>query len=472
MTITIVLQKAILLLIAIIPFCNDVSAQKADSSLMELPGKLLSQVEKKSIHVSSQIDRQTDKYLKRFLDREKKLQKKVSRKDSLLAKQLFEGVEAKYKKLKGSVAGNDSKLYSGHLDSITTAFKFFDGKKTIEGYDGVAGTYGDLQSRFNKTEEIKAFIAERNKLLKENLQKIGLVKQLKSFQKDAYYYTAQVKELKRTFEDPSKLEKKLMELAMLHPDFKAFFTKNSQLSNLFNPGGSSATSTVSLAGLQSRVFINQNLRDRFGSGPDVTSQLHSNLVDAQAQLNELKNKALKLGDGSIGNGDADLPKNFKPNSQKTKSVFQRLEYGTNIQSQKAGRFFPVTSDIGLSLGYKLHDNSSIGVGMSYKIGFGNGFKNFKLSHQGMGLRSYVDYKIKGGIYIAGGYELNYRNMIRSISELQNYSAWQKSGLIGLSKKYKAGKKLKGNVQLLWDFLSYSQAPRAQAIVFRVGYNIK
>ena len=48
------------------------------------------------------------------------------------------------------------------------------------------------------------------------------------------------------------------------------------------------------------------------------------------------------------------------------------------------------------------------------------------------------------------------------------------GLIGLSKvidvRSKFSKKTK--VQLLWDFLSYQQIPRTQAIVFRVGYDLK
>jgi hypothetical protein len=52
------------------------------------------------------------------------------------------------------------------------------------------------------------------------------------------------------------------------------------------------------------------------------------------------------------------------------------------------------------------------------------------------------------------------------------SKWQQSGLVGISKvisiKSKFFKKTK--LQLLWDFLSYEQVPRTQALKFRVGYN--
>ena len=102
----------------------------------------------------------------------------------------------------------------------------------------------------------------------------------------------------------------------------------------------------------------------------------------------------------------------------------------------------------------------------------------ELSSQGVGLRSYVDCKIPspfggagGGLWISGGYEMNYRSEFKSIDRLKYFAAWQQSGLLGLSKvldvKNKYFKKTK--VQLLWDFLSYQQAPRTQPVVFRIGY---
>ncbi len=150
----------------------------------------------------------------------------------------------------------------------------------------------------------------------------------------------------------------------------------------------------------------------------------------------------------------------------------RLEYGANIQSQKATSFFPTTSDIGLSLGYKLNDKSAIGIGAAYKVGWGRGWNHIRMTHEGLGLRSYVDYKLKGSLYLSGGYEQNYRTAFTSIEQLKDHSAWQSSGLLGLSKKYRVSKKVKGDVKLLWDFLSYQQVPRTQAVLFRVGYILK
>jgi len=86
----------------------------------------------------------------------------------------------------------------------------------------------------------------------------------------------------------------------------------------------------------------------------------------------------------------------------------------------------------------------------------------------MGLRSFVDVKLKGSFWMSGGYEQNYQQAFGKIDILKDISHWQQSGLIGITKKYKIGKKT-SNMQLLWDFLSYQQIPKTPAIKFRVGY---
>ena len=103
------------------------------------------------------------------------------------------------------------------------------------------------------------------------------------------------------------------------------------------------------------------------------------------------------------------------------------------------------------------------------MGWGTGIKNIKLSSEGIGLRSYVDVKAKGSIWLSGGFEYNYLSSFRNLQDLQNnIDVWQRSALLGLSKKYKVGKK-EGNMQLLYDFLHREENPPSQAIKFRIGY---
>jgi hypothetical protein len=164
---------------------------------------------------------------------------------------------------------------------------------------------------------------------------------------------------------------------------------------------------------------------------------------------------------------------FRPNNQRTKSLKKRLEYATNIQTTKNNYFYPTTTDIGLSVGYKINDASTLGIGFSYKIGWGTGLNHIVLSNQGIGLRSFVDIKLKASFYLSGGYEENYQQPFRSFQQISSFHYWQQSGLIGISKivsiKSKMFKKTK--LQLLWDLLSYGQVPRTQPIKFRVGYGL-
>jgi hypothetical protein len=126
------------------------------------------------------------------------------------------------------------------------------------------------------------------------------------------------------------------------------------------------------------------------------------------------------------------------------------------------------------MGYRVNDKSLIGIGASYKIGWGKSFRQISITHQGAGLRSFVDYNLKKTFWISGGFEMNYRSAFDKVEELKNLNAWQQSGLVGISKRISVNMKfLKSTkVQLLWDFLSYQQMPRTQPIVFRVGYNFK
>ena len=457
-------------------------AQQGDSSkldkAMAFPDKMFGLFQKKAAQAEAGLNKKTDRYLARLQRREEKLRRKLWKKDSVAAKALFPDVAGTYGKLKSSAASLDKygANYSGHLDSLATSLKFLQKgnlstnpelKKTLD-------QYASLQKQLNASEQIKKQLAQREQMLKEQFGRLGMVKELRHYQKELYYYRAQVQSYKQAFEDPSKLEAKLLEVLSKLPQFKSFFRNNSLLGSLFSiPGsGDPGMATASLAGLQTRAMISQSLADRYGSSSQVTDQLRGNLQAAQGQLSALKAKMSSLTQGSYGNtASGDIP-SFKPNSQKTKPFLQRLEWGANMQSQKARYFFPVTSDIGLALGYKINDGFSAGIGLSYKVGWGRNWGNINVTHQGIGLRSYVDYKIKGALYLSGGYEINYRSAFKTIDQLKDYSAWQRSGLVGVSKKYTVSKKLKGSMKLLWDFLSYSQVPATQAILFRIEYSLK
>jgi hypothetical protein len=457
------------------------TAQREDSLAVLLSAKTVTayidKISSASGKISASVDKKSQKALTQLKKQEASLYKKLTRMDSGAAAELRAASEMKHRQLEAKLK-EAQKLtqYVPGLDTASTALRFLQQTgiaKNVKRIDEALQKIKELEGQLQKAENIKQFLKERRQLLKAQLEKFGLTKELKKFNKQLYYYSQQFNEYKALLNDPKKIEHKAVELLSKTKLFQDFFRKHSMLASLFRMPGdpNDPNYMASLAGLQTRASVNSLIQQTIAAGgPDGQAQFNQNIQAAQTQLQQLKDKVNQWGSG--GSSEDIMPENFKPNSQKTKSFLQRVELGTNFQSQKSTNYFPVTSDIGLSVGYKLNDNSIIGIGASYKLGWGSGWNNIRLSSQGAGIRSFIDWKIKGSFWITGGYEQNYKTAFRYIDQLRNYSAWQTSGLIGLSKTVSVKTKFfkKSKLQLLWDFLSYRQVPRGQPVVFRVGYN--
>jgi hypothetical protein len=459
---------------------NAQEEEQPTNTIFQIPDKIFNAIDKKTSSIEQKLNKQTAKYLSKFQKQENKLRKKLWKKDSTLAKQIFDDAEDQYNKLK-NLPGKLNKyqtVYSGHLDSFSTALNFLKSKNLSNlasnaELEKALDHFKSFQEKLNQTDRIKKYFTERKRILKEQFERLGMVKELKKFQKQVYYYKVQMDEYKKMFGDRSKLETKLIELVFKIPRFKNFFANNSMLAGLFpNMGSVNSPSSGTVIGLQTRAMVNQYLTTRFGGTTNYNQALQRNIQSAQGQADELRNKLMSLTNGNYGNsGDFDMP-DFKPNNQKTKSFFERLEYGTNLQSARRNSFFPITTDLGLSVGYKLNDKNIIGIGASYKIGWGKNISNIDITNQGVGFRSFLDINIKKSYFLSGGFEYNYQKPFNSLQQIYFLNDWQQSGLIGMSKivsmKTKFFKKTK--IQLLWDFLSYQQRPQTQALKFRIGYS--
>ncbi len=474
------MTKHLVLLLYILLFVKASSAQDSLTSSSLISKKYLDVVSAASGKMSGQMDKKAEKTLAKFRKQEEKLIRKLSKVDSVAAKQMIIEANARYKELEERMKGNAIKQYIPQVDSLATSLAFLkanpqflvQAKEIKDKLAEASGKMDELKSQLNKAEEIKAFLKERKEYLKQQLGQLGMLKELKKINKQVYYYAQQVNEYKEALKDPKKAGKKALELLAKNGKFREFMRKNSQLASLFRMPGDpdDAGNMASLAGLQTRAQVNALIQQQVtAGGPNAQAQLQQNLQAAQGQLNQLKDKVIKMGGGS---SDAEMPEGFKPNNQKTKSFLKRIELGTNIQSVRSNGILPTTSDLAISAGYQLNDKSVIGIGASYKLGWGQNIQNIRISHQGVGARSFIDWKLKGAWWISGGFEMNYRSEIRNIVQLQNYSAWQQSGLIGMSRKIPIKTKFFKNTKLLllWDFLSYQQVPKAQPVVFRVGYN--
>ena len=467
------------LLVLLTCFSGVVFAQNRSTldQTLSFPDKLFNALNKKAGKVEAKLDKATARYLAKLAKQEKKLHKQLNKKDSALSNQLFAGVESNYRGLQEVPnVGKPLNGYCSHLDSLITALHFLKDQNltTNPQLQKAVSAYTAVQDKLKQADAVKTYLKRRQALLQAQLGEFGILKEFKKYKQQVYYYRAQVQEHRTAFEDPSRLEARLMAALLKLPRFKEYFARNSMLGSLFRFPGSNPDDIASpQQKLQTRASVNQLIQSRFGTSVSTAQLTSQTIQSAQSKLAILKQEEAQYSNGKNGQSNKSLEQpDFKPNNQKTKSFLKRLEYGGNVQSQRARYAFPVTSDIGLSVGYKVSDKSVVGVGGSYKLGLGRGWNNMALSHQGIGLRSYADYTLKRSFFISGGYEHNYRSRFSSIEQPRNYSAWQSSALIGISKRYSISKKLKGNMQLLWDFLSYQQVPRTEAVLFRVGYELK
>ncbi|MGH2563509.1 MAG: hypothetical protein ACRDE5_03285, partial [Ginsengibacter sp.] len=353
-------------------------AQAPDSSiaaLQGLPSKYYSKVDKKISSVNDQLTKKSLKYLAKFQRQEQKLQRRLQQLNPDVAitdatqkyNEFAQKIKSKTAVLTKIVSGE----YNPYMDSLGTSLSF------LKQFNGISDKVKDplksfdlLQGNLQESEKIKAFITDRKNQIKELLSKYthlpaGLKNEYAKLNKTAYYYSAQVREYKEMLKDPDKMEKKALALLNELPAFQKFMRQNSALGNLFGIPSNYST-TQALQGLQTIDQVRQLITNRVGSGPNASAMLSSQLQAAQGELNQFKDKLNALGGGS---GDMEMP-DFKPNNQKTKPFLQRLEYGTNLQTTRGSFIFPTTTDLGLSVGYKLNNKSTVGIGASYKQGWG------------------------------------------------------------------------------------------------------
>jgi hypothetical protein len=454
----------------------------------QLPGKFLDKIERKINHFDQSLTRSTEKYLNKLIKQEKQLQKKLASIDSSAAKQLFTSSIDSLQKLKQQLVSGKvfnkaielQKDYDAYLDSLSGSLAFLrDAKQYLQQGKNLSSklNIGNeqlalLKNKLQTTDAIRQYARERKETIAGYFSgdKIkGLAaKQLQQLTKTNYYYLKELADWRSAFSDPLKLEAKAMNILRNLPLFKRFMAQHSELAGLLNPPANYGQST---AGLQTRDDIMKQIAARFGgAGPNVQQVINGQLDAAKNQLKTLKEKFPQL------NGTAEMP-DFQPKELKTKTFFQRLEYSTNFNFNRQNTFLPTRADIALQVGYKYHKNGIAGIGIGYIAGLGKNVRNIRLTHEGINFRSYVDWNInKAQMHINGGWEYNYLPTLNGAGLTLNNGArlntipWQPSALLGISRKFKIGKKTNKQAMILYDFMHKSHFPNSEAVKFRVGYS--
>jgi hypothetical protein len=450
---------------------NVAAQEPVAATALQLPGRYLHQLEQKMSVVKNGLSRRADKLLRQAAKREAKLKRKLQSQQPELARRLFTTSIDSLTNMRNPMTATGVGEYLPWLDSAETTLKFLQNNSLAGNIDSkeIKAAMAQLQALKNNlahTEKIKAYLKERKEVLLQQLGKLpGYGRQLQKLNESIYYYQQSINEWKTILSDPKKLEQKAMALLMRTQLFQNFMARNSQLAQLF-PQAGAAAGTNPLAGLQTRTQVNGLLQQQLqAGGADAQAAFQQQVQNAMGQLNQLKN-------GGYGNGSAaDMP-DFKPKAMKHKRFISRIEPGFNLQVQKNNRFFPTVADVGAQVRYAAGKGAGVGVGMSYKLGLGTGWKDIRLTSNGMGLRGFADAKLKGNFWFNAGFEMNYLTGFTSLAQLQQRGQWQQSALAGLSKKFNVGKKMKGSMLLLYDFLHKQHLPNTQAFVYRITYSFK
>lgn len=463
-------------------------AQSPDSAVekaLRLPFGWLDRVQRKTSSLDRQLTTRSSAYLSKMMKREERLRQRLARVDSARAKQLFSGADQQYAALLKKMTtdtGSKRVLVSGeyqpYVDSLQGMLGFLRSNPRLglgsADMQRSLGQLQQLQAKMKDADQVRAFVETRKQQIGQYIAAHAnaagiLSKPFSGMKQDAYYYSQRVHQYKEMLNDPDRLEREALAQLRRLPAFQTFMKNNSQLAGLFGlPGGGGGAGALPIAGLQTKDQVTQQMIGQVSAmGQGGMDNLQSNVSSAQSQLDGYKNKLGQLG---AGNTTGDVP-DFRPNDQKTKPFWRRLEYGVNFKTTHNNYYFPVVTDLGFSLGYKLGHNNVVGGGASYKLGWGSGIRHIALSSQGVGLRSFLEIGLKGSFSATGGFEYNYTTPFGSFQQLKQLQYWTKSGLIGVSKTVSMKSRLlkKTKVQLLWDFLSYQQVPKTQPLLFRVGY---
>lgn len=471
------------LIIAIFLLLNLSVAAQVDSTLTQLqslPAKYLETVSAKADKYYKDVTSKTEKTLEKLVKWEEKIRSLLEKVSPETAVKLFSNSQItfatllqKYKEGKVATDGYMAS-FDNYRDKLNSTLKYLDEKKqqlstsVIQPLKDVKEKVQQLNEQLTNTEALEQLIKERKKLLMQQaLQYLGKSKYLQKINKEAFYYFETLKNYKQIFSDPKRVEELAVRLLRKLPAFNEFLEKNSLLASLFGSPGAVGNPNGTVGLLQSRVSVFSGAQNQLQAGGISQQQMLQQVVQtAQGQLNQLRQQIAPWGGGS----DFDIP-DFKPNSQRSKKFLQRIELSADVQSTRHNSLFPLSSDIGFSMGYKPNDRLIAGIGGSYRVGWGTSLNDIRISHQGIGLRSFLDWKIKGVFFLTGGYEQNYFSEIRNLSQLRDYSEWKPSALLGLSKKYSIGKKRKGEMKVLYDFFSHTKTPRTSSILFRIGFGL-
>lgn len=463
---------------ALISCAQDLSA--LPSTRYGISNKVLEKIISKTTKAQDGMARYTRRALQRLQREETRLAKRLAAQDSSQLQQV-QSAQDEYSKLLGDLSASRleasvaSNVYSGQLDSLKTALTFFKANHlpAISLHDAkilqaAQQRLGRMQASLNVNQRIVSFLQSRKEAMKQAILHKTAVASMKRFYERIATYQNQAEEYKAMIEHPQRLGAQALAAVKKLPLFQRFFSNHSDLASMFVLPGATDPDVGKLAtdGLQTRATVQQAVQSRFGKEFNVQQMVANNVTAAgQHQANSF----MSLPSLSLPaiNTHQQMP-TATSDAPRGRPLRKRLEYAVDVQTIKATNYWPVTTDMAASIGYRWSTNTTIGLGASFKMGWGPDWRHLAFSCQGVGLRSFMDLKIKGSMSATLGAELNHQRL-RGDHLPASIKDWQQSVLAGVTKRYQVSSKLQGKMQLLFDALHAQHVPATPAVLFRLGY---
>lgn len=411
--------------------------QPSLSQLSARPLSFLTDYASSADKIVMRLRQKSEKALQKMKDTEKRIIKKLMKKDSAAAKAMASQLEGRYQhynRLLTDSAAIDPlrNYYVAALDSAGVALKFLQGMglsgSQQELANSIQSRLGLLQQNVTRTNLLQQALTDRVRELRSQLDGLPGLRELQKITKTVAYYKATLADYRALINQPDRMLAKMLTLLSETKLFRQLFERFSMLSSILPPSPSAVIDPTQSGSLQVRNAV-MTAFGGAGNNINVLQTLQGQGGIAPNPFQELKDRILTLKKDRT----LEEPTDKVPNNQRTKSFLHRLQVGTNFQTAKSNTYFPATTDLGLSVGFRINERSIIGVGGSYKLGWGKDFRHIRMTHEGVGLRTFINAKIKGSFSATGGYELNYQQPFDHLQSLPDMRTWRKSGLVGVTK---------------------------------------
>lgn len=411
-------------------------------------------VEKDIFRISKQLRHSSIVFFRAF----NKIEKKINHsRDSILSINHWDKIA-------------DTKIYMAKLDSISTGLnltKSVNALKSSIAIDDAQKQLSVLTDELHKAEKIKSLL-EKNLQHLTSFQKIkNIEKQITQYKKLAAGYKSRIKEVQELIKQPDKIGKKILFELGQQPVFQKYFIKYSEFTKLFPSSESPIFNGTDIPGLQQRDQTLEYIKTALGGTTFDPIQLLQSPQQSSQQINPITQATHILHNYLKVGSLAD----YQDPGYKGLSFSQRFFFQANFQSSAGNRWLPSYTSFSIGSGYKINPKAQLSAEIVWRMGWGQPIKNIHITHQGFGLRSFLDWKVKGNWWITGSFEKNYYPLYQQIAVFSNDNGWRNSALMGISKtipiKSKRLKKYK--VQLLYDFSAFSTVPYTSPWKYRMGY---